>query len=232
MGVWEEDFNKEKVMLDDESLDILTLAFEEVTQLYKQNLNRKPTSVEIEALLTFSLKHSFEQMNEQDLVGCKLKTKKRKKKSGVAGDVITVPLNEDQYVYGMIVKDVRYTEVGVYMEFYNIITEKPLKFTHFKRTPKEVCCTIYTGLLFLEEGQWQKIGHIHFNQDAYQLPKFSDELLGNYYICDGAAEINPEMGYVTYQVSEEEAAKVKNPMGLFGSLATENYLKAEIYHIG
>jgi hypothetical protein len=193
---------------------------------------RKPTVAEVEKWIASALADR-EELIFSDATGvsvseCKLKTKKRPKKSmWKPGDVYAIPLPDKKgFGYAMVVKGDGPTD-ELYLEYYRLFTKKPLEIAEFKKRDKKVFFTACTEPAALAGERWKKIGRVPFDESSYQLPDFygyDETFFGAsrlWYISRGAAN-NPAAR--VYGVSQEEAEAVINPDGLFEAEKIEGWL--------
>jgi hypothetical protein len=220
MSFWEESTKDgNELLLGDDPINILIDAFQKVCGAYLEDAVRKPTSQELAKTIVIALDSVYydclSDMEGFVISECKIKKKKAKKISYRPGDVFAIPLNdEEMFGYGMVCTGGKLME-DVYIEYYTIFTDKIISIRQFKLFEKDHLFTALSGIAGIVDREWKKIGSIPFDTSRYKIPDFYGKMSnGKYYICKGTAN-NPNAR--VFGVTEEEALRIKNPVGLIGS---------------
>ena len=233
MSFYKEEIKGDKLIISDESIDILMDAFQEIEKIYNEGPRRLPHINELEIMLKNALEMQSDSfsLEEQEVVDCKFKLKKRRKKSFKPGIVFAINLkNINKYGYGMLVKGQNVTrpyDGETYVEYFSLFTDEKIRISEFKnyyKNQKEVLFTAYTAWSGWLDGDWKIIGGLPmelFDPGEYNLPDFvfENKNQGTYFVSRGRADgplIDFEM------VSEEEGKKIKNPSGIAGQNVIED----------
>ncbi|MDA2189524.1 Imm26 family immunity protein [Bacillus cereus] len=236
MSFYKEEIKGDKLIISDESIDILMDAFQEIEKIYNEGPHRLPNINELEIMLKNALEMQSDifSLEEQEVVDCKFKLKKRRKKSFKPGIVFAINLkNINKYGYGMLVKGQNVTrpyDGETYIEYFSLFTDEKIRISEFKnyyKNQKEVLFTAYTAWSGWLDGDWKIIGGLPmelFDPGEYNLPDFvfENKNQGTYFVSRGRADgplIDFEM------VSEEEGKKIKNPSGIAGQYVIEDWLE-------
>ncbi|HDR8187338.1 Imm26 family immunity protein [Bacillus cereus] len=236
MSFYKEEIKGDKLIISDESIDILMDAFQEIEKIYNEGPHRLSNINELEIMLKNALEMQSDifSLEEQEVVDCKFKLKKRRKKSFKPGIVFAINLkNINKYGYGMLVKGQNVTrpyDGETYIEYFSLFTDEKIRISEFKnyyKNQKEVLFTAYTAWSGWLDGDWKIIGGLPmelFDPGEYNLPDFvfENKDQGTYFVSRGRADgplIDFEM------VSEEEAKKIKNPSGIAGQYVIEDWLE-------
>lgn len=236
MSFYKEEIKGDKLIISDESIDILMDAFQEIEKIYNEGPHRLPNINELEIMLKNALEMQSDifSLEEQEVVDCKFKLKKRRKKSFKPGIVFAINLkNINKYGYGMLVKGQNVTrpyDGETYIEYFSLFTDEKIRISEFKnyyKNQKEVLFTAYTAWSGWLDGDWKIIGGLPmelFDPGEYNLPDFvfENKNQGTYFVSRGKADgplIDFEM------VSEEEGKKIKNPSGIAGQYVIEDWLE-------
>ncbi|GAB6418807.1 hypothetical protein bcgnr5372_17340 [Bacillus luti] len=234
MSFYKEEIKVDKLIISDESIDILMDAFQEIEKIYNEGPHRLPNINELEIMLKNALEMQSDSfsLEEQEIVDCKFKLKKRRKKSFKPGIIFTINLkNINKYGYGMLVKGQNVTrpyDGETYVEYFSLFTEEKIRISEFKKyymNQKEVLFTAYTAWSGWMDGDWEIIGGLPmdlFNPEDYKIPDFIFDNKGAYFVSRGKADgplIDFEM------ISEEEGRKIKNPSGILGQYVIEDWLE-------
>lgn len=232
MGVWEEFHNNKSILINEEAIDILMIALDQITHIYEEDLIRKPTVHELEILIFRALEHMPDkyllEMENNEVAETKIKVKKAKKKytNFKPGDIIAIPLNERKiYAYGMITKG-HYKADDLYIEYYDLFTPDIITLAEYKNKEKNLLFTIDGGNYGIISGNWKIIGSSSFDESSYQIPDFygTEGGSGSYFIIKSGMADDPN-AYL--KVTQEEAEKVKNPFGSWGDIAIQELLSRE-----
>ncbi|HDX9631994.1 TPA: hypothetical protein ROY30_005772 [Bacillus cereus] len=236
MSFYEKEKQEKRLLISDDGIDILMDAFQEIEKLYNEGPSRLPSISELEVMLQSALAMQSESflLEEQEVVDCKFKLKKRRKKAYKPGMVFAIKLQEiDKYAYGMLVKGQNVTrpyDEETYVEYFSLFTDKKLRISELKRyytNQKEVLFTAYTAWSGWMEGEWSIVGSVPetvFNPDVYKLPDFVSEYDGSYFLSRGNADIPLSD---CERITEKEAKKIKNPSGIIGQYVIEDWLKEQ-----
>jgi hypothetical protein len=236
MSFYKEEIKGNELIISDESIDILMDAFQGIEKIYNEGPRRLPHINELEIMLKNALEMQSDSfsLEEQEVVDCKFKLKKRRKKSFKPGIVFAINLkNINKYGYGMLVKgqnDTRPYDGETYVEYFSLFTDEKIRISEFKnyyKNQKEVLFTAYTAWSGWLDGDWKIIGGLPmelFDPGEYNLPDFvfENKNQGTYFVSRGRADgplIDFEM------VSEEEGKKIKNPSGIAGQYVIEDWLE-------
>ncbi|MEB9503484.1 Imm26 family immunity protein [Bacillus anthracis] len=234
MSFYEEEIKGDKLIINDEGIDILMDAFQEIEKIYNDGISRIPNINELEIMLknALEMQRGSVSLNAGEVVDCKFKLKKSRKKTFKPGMVFAINLkNINKYGYGMLVKGQNVTrpyDGDTYVEYFSLFTDEKIRISEFKRyykNQKEVLFTAYTAWSGWLDGDWELIGGLPielFDPGDYNLPDFVFENKGNYFVSRGRADgplIDFEM------VSEEEGRKIKNPSGIAGQYVIEDWLE-------
>ncbi|HDR7493664.1 hypothetical protein ABE48_18310 [Bacillus thuringiensis] len=236
MSFYKEEIKGDKLIISDESIDILMDAFQEIEKIYNEGPRRLPHINELEIMLKNALEMQSDSfsLEEQEVVDCKFKLKKCRKKSFKPGIVFAINLkNINKYGYGMLVKGQNVTrpyDGETYVEYFSLFTDEKIRISEFKnyyKNQKEVLFTAYTAWSGWLDGDWKIIGGLPmelFDPGEYNLPDFvfENKNQGTYFVSRGRADgslIDFEM------VSEEEGKKIKNPSGIAGQYVIEDWLE-------
>ncbi|HHT7151417.1 immunity 26/phosphotriesterase HocA family protein [Bacillus thuringiensis] len=236
MSFYKEEIKGDKLIISDESIDILMDAFQEIEKIYNEGPHRLPNINELEIMLKNALEMQSDSfsLEEQEVVDCKFKLKKRRKKSFKPGIVFAINLkNINKYGYGMLVKGQNVTrpyDGETYIEYFSLFIDEKIRISEFKnyyKNQKEVLFTAYTAWSGWLDGDWKIIGGLPmelFDPGEYNLPDFvfENKDQGTYFVSRGRADgplIDFEM------VSEEEGKKIKNPSGIAGQYVIEDWLE-------
>lgn len=236
MSFYKEEIKGDKLIISDESIDILMDVFQEIEKIYNEGPRRLPHINELEIMLKNALEMQSDSfsLEEQEVVDCKFKLKKRRKKSFKPGIVFAINLkNINKYGYGMLVKGQNVTrpyDGETYVEYFSLFTDEKIRISEFKnyyKNQKEVLFTAYTAWSGWLDGDWKIIGGLPmelFDPGEYNLPDFvfENKNQGTYFVSRGRADgplIDFEM------VSEEEGKKIKNPSGIAGQYVIEDWLE-------
>ncbi|EEM49095.1 Imm26 family immunity protein [Bacillus cereus] len=236
MSFYKEEIKGDKLIISDESIDILMDAFQKIEKIYNEGPHRLPNLNELEIMLKNALEMQSDSfsLEEQEVVDCKFKLKKRRKKSFKPGIVFAINLkNINKYGYGMLVKGQNVTrpyDGETYIEYFSLFTDEKIRISEFKnyyKNQKEVLFTVYTAWSGWLDGDWKIIGGLPmelFDPGEYNLPDFvfENKDQGTYFVSRGRADgplIDFEM------VSEEEGKKIKNPSGIAGQYVIEDWLE-------
>ncbi|MFF2237549.1 Imm26 family immunity protein [Bacillus thuringiensis] len=236
MSFYKEEIKGDKLIISDESIDILMDAFQEIEKIYNEGPRRLPHINELEIMLKNALEMQSDSfsLEEQEVVDCKFKLKKRRKKSFKPGIVFAINLkNINKYGYGMLVKGQNVTrpyDGETYVEYFSLFTDEKIRISEFKnyyKNQKEVLFTAYTAWSGWLDDDWKIIGGLPmelFDPGEYNLPDFvfENKNQGTYFVSRGRADgplIDFEM------VSEEEGKKIKNPSGIAGQYVIEDWLE-------
>ncbi|KAF0994818.1 hypothetical protein [Geobacillus sp. TFV-3] len=96
MAFWKSIKNKETVILSEDAVDLLSDTLLEIRKIYEEDLERKPTVAELEALIMEAMQldsNIAEQLEEMEITDVKFKLKKRKKAPNIEpGIVFAIPL--------------------------------------------------------------------------------------------------------------------------------------------
>ncbi|CEY39040.1 TPA: hypothetical protein QC128_003799 [Bacillus cereus] len=236
MSFYKEEIKGDKLIISDESIDILMDAFQKIEKIYNEGPHRLPNLNELEIMLKNALEMQSDSfsLEEQEVVDCKFKLKKHRKKSFKPGIVFAINLkNINKYGYGMLVKGQNVTrpyDGETYIEYFSLFTDEKIRISEFKnyyKNQKEVLFTAYTAWSGWLDGDWKIIGGLPmelFDPGEYNLPDFvfENKDQGTYFVSRGRADgplIDFEM------VSEEEGKKIKNPSGIAGQYVIEDWLE-------
>ncbi|MFV5172814.1 Imm26 family immunity protein [Bacillus cereus] len=236
MSFYKVEIKGDKLIISDESIDILMDAFQKIEKIYNEGPHRLPNLNELEIMLKNALEMQSDSfsLEEQEVVDCKFKLKKRRKKSFKPGIVFAINLkNINKYGYGMLVKGQNVTrpyDGETYIEYFSLFTDEKIRISEFKnyyKNQKEVLFTAYTAWSGWLDGDWKIIGGLPmelFDPGEYNLPDFvfENKDQGTYFVSRGRADgplIDFEM------VSEEEGKKIKNPSGIAGQYVIEDWLE-------
>lgn len=219
MSFWEDNKEGEKVIISEESIDVLMESFRKISLIYEENVGRKPLISEVEELIKSSLFYQTEQCvsdisSEEQGVSCKLKFKKVKRQPYEEGDFLIIPLRDNLFAYGIIVKGNSSIKSGVYIQYFDLFTDRPLNYQEVKKVKKENLFILFTGVTDIVNRKWRIIGKINLNQTTIMDFRFFGKIGERYYISEG--EANAEKRKI---VTKEEAEQAKNPDGLFGTEA-------------
>lgn len=223
MSFWESIKNKETIILSDDAIDLLSDTLLEIKKIYEEDLERKPTVVELEALIMEAMQldsNIAEQLEEMEISDVKFKLKKRKKVPNIEpGIVFAIPLKEiEKYAYGLVVKGEGLKD-DIYIQYFDIFTNEILDIKNFSNQFEKlsVLYTINSGIYGIVNKEWKiirKLSKRKFNPEEYELPDFVFYNGKEYFVSRGdantpIAELEP--------ISKEEGEKIKNPIGLIGS---------------
>ncbi|PFT91949.1 hypothetical protein COK81_15090, partial [Bacillus thuringiensis] len=94
MSFYKEEIEGDKLIISDESIDILMDAFQGIEKIYNEGPRRLPHINELEIMLKNALEMQSDSfsLEEQEVVDCKLKLKKLRKKSFKPGIVFAINL--------------------------------------------------------------------------------------------------------------------------------------------
>ncbi len=223
MSFWESIKNKETIILSNDAIDLLSDTLLEIKKIYEEDLERKPTVAELEALIMEAMQldsNIAEQLEEMEISDVKFKLKKRKKVPNIEpGIVFAIPLREiEKYAYGLVVKGEGLKD-DIYIQYFDIFTNEILDIKNFSDQFEKlsVLYTINSGIYGIVNKEWINIGKLSkgkFNPEEYKLPDFVFYNGTQYFVSRGDAntpivELQP--------ISKEEGEKIKNPIGLIGS---------------
>ncbi|WP_226602527.1 DUF7660 family protein [Bacillus cereus] len=167
MSFYKEEIKGDKLIISDESIDILMDAFQEIEKIYNERPRRLPHINELEIMLKNALEMQSDSfsLEEQEVVDCKFKLKKRRKKSFKPGIVFAINLkNINKYGYGMLVKGQNVTrpyDGETYVEYFSLFTDEKIRISEFKnyyKNQKEVLFTAYTAWSGWLDGAFQNKG--------------------------------------------------------------------------
>lgn len=236
MSFYKKEKNDKTLIISDDAIDELICAFKSISEIYLENVDRKPNLSEIEeimsAALEWNVEELFGELEDKEISECKFKVRKKRAKvlyqPGTVFSIFVPGINK--YSYALMVKGQNikkpYDE-DTYLEYYSLFTDNRISLNEFKKyysKEKSVLFTASTGWTGWLEGNWKKIGQLSidiFDPNHYQLPDFVSTNNGKYFLSRGRANIaliNREI------ISKEEAVKISNPGGILGHEIIEELL--------
>lgn len=160
MGWWEN--NELNVTLGDEVLDLSGDFLNKFSSIYLENLERLPTTQELEYVLNLAFgtkadHHLLEDLSEKEISAVTLKTKKiKKRETPKSGDIFSFKIEENLYGFGLIVSEVIIGHVAL---IFKVKSKWPTISLISSNTPSFEPIIIDSYSLFNQhlEGEWKII---------------------------------------------------------------------------
>jgi hypothetical protein len=176
MGWWVMESNTEfELVLGDDPLEIADEMLTRMSQVYQEDLQRKPRLEEVLKALEFSIAVVADRylldFEERELVEIRARTRKRRKRQAYAvGDYFAVPLGPKQYGFGRIIDD--HPKYGILIVLFDVVSTRKLRQEELKNKPG-LFPPIYAGMdEAWTEWRWKVIKGTPIKPGEYLTPKF------------------------------------------------------------
>jgi hypothetical protein len=160
-----------EILVGDGGFDAVDEMLREMTGMYQQDLNRKPTLEEILTTIEMVLKAVGDQhlsgCEELEIVEIKAKTRRRAKKQRFqVGDFFTVPLETGAFGFGRVLQLSGGTILGFY-DFASATVEPASRLSQLPYLFIILCMD--DGI---ESWRWKVVGFASLRPDEYEEPEF------------------------------------------------------------
>jgi hypothetical protein len=176
MGWQEGHYNRKKIDIGDEPMDLVRLCLEEFSKSFQTDLHRRPVLDEFLYALVCALEtvgdECFEDLESQTVASITLRKKSKKTKRNVkikSGDIFAIPLGKQGFRFGRALRE---TSAGELIEIYEYQALRIPSLSQLLRELKRVSTYKHVnGIRAFKTGRWKIIGN-HEITEPYPWPKF------------------------------------------------------------
>lgn len=180
MGWWTSKQRNKELVLGDAPFDTIASALAEISQDYRNDLNRKPTLAELLHTIQIVLQAGSE---DYILEGAQIKisslraiTKQGKTAQPFSrGDFFTIPLSGRKFAFARILDSSK--EMGLLLGVYDVTSEKNLTPAFLDKRPFQFT-PFYASSSDLKTWKWKVIGNIEIRPGDFASPRFKEGLAG------------------------------------------------------